>query len=529
MTTLNRSVREHLQRLIRDERGKTARVLVRLRALGAAAYLVMTAYYAKVEQLPDWQATLPFFTLYTLIALLLLGLTLKWPQALPYSGLAVGLLDLPALSLVSLSAIGSMEQPVYLLGSLAPALCSGIVLAAVALDLASIALATVSALVCLSVLLAALKAPTSEFVAPALTTTLVGIGCGYLVSRVRNLVEESRRKDFAGKYVLGDRIGAGGMAEVFTATYSPEGGFERKVAVKRVLPSHTNDEQFVALFRREAELGATLAHPNLVQVLDFGRHLDSWFLAMEFVDGITLSALLRAHRERGEFVPLPACLFIIGEVAEGLGYLHEKPSPDGRSVGLVHRDVNPPNVLLSRTGEVKISDFGVARWQASGGLTATGTVRGKLAYMAPEQLDGIQPVPSWDLFAFGATAFEILTGQRLFSADNDVALVRALLEAPLRAPSVERPDVPPEVDALVLSLLERDATKRLSSARLVSQRLRQLEGPNAPWPHGQRVLVEALATVKSAALAQAPSTPASHEATVTVNRDAATRDDRAAR
>ncbi|MER2565963.1 MAG: serine/threonine-protein kinase [Myxococcaceae bacterium] len=528
MTTLNRSVREHLQRLIRDERGKTARVLVRLRALGAAVYLVMTAWYAKVEQLPDWDATLPFFALYTFIALVLLGLTVKWPQVLPYSGLAVGLLDLPALCLVSLSAIPSMEQPVYLIGSLAPALCAGIVLAAVALDLASIALATVSALVCLAVLLAAVKAPTSEFVGPAITTTLVGIGCGYLVSRVRNLVEESRRKDFAGKYVLGDRIGAGGMAEVFTATYSPEGGFERKVAVKRVLPSHANDEQFVALFRREAELGATLAHPNLVQVLDFGRHLDSWFLAMEFVDGVTLSALLRAYRERGEFVPLPACLFIVAEVAEGLGYLHEKPSPDGRSVGLVHRDVNPPNVLLSRTGEVKISDFGVARWQASGGLTATGAVRGKLAYMAPEQLDALEPLPAWDLFAFGATSFEILTGHKLFSADNDVALVRALLEAPLRPPSAERADVPPEVDALILALLERDPAKRLSSARLVSQRLRQLEGAAAPWPHGQRVLVEALATVKSAAPAQAPSAPASHEATVTVNRGGTTRDERAA-
>ncbi|MDP1915161.1 MAG: serine/threonine-protein kinase [Myxococcales bacterium] len=521
MTTLNRSVKEHLKRLVRDERTRTTRVLVRLRAAGAGLYLLATLYFATVERLPDWQATLPFFATYTVLALFLWGVTVKWPQLLPSAGLAVGLLDLPAMTMVSLSAISSMEQPVFLLGSLMPALCAGIVMAAVALDRASIVLATVSALLSTVVLLNALHAPPSEFVAPAITIALVGVGCGYLVTRVRSLVEESRRKDFAGKYVLGDRIGAGGMAEVFTATYSPEGGFERKVAVKRVLPSHAQDEQFLALFRREAELGAALAHPNLVQVLDFGRHLDSWFLAMEFVDGVTLSALLRAYGQRGESVPLPACLFVISEVAEGLSYLHEKPSPDGRSVGLVHRDVNPPNVLLSRAGEVKISDFGVARWQASGGLTATGAVRGKLAYMAPEQLDGTNPLPAWDVFAFGVTAYELLTGRRLFSGDSDVAVMRALLEQPISAPSTLRPDVSPEVDALVLSLLERDPTKRLASAKQVSLQLRQLTGADAPYPHGQRALVDAIATVGPVSLAQAPvsSTPGAPRdgATVTVN------------
>jgi serine/threonine-protein kinase len=415
-----------------------------------------------------------------------------------------------------------MDQPVFLLGSLAPALCTAIVLAGVALDLASIALATASSLVSVALLLQALHAPASEFAGPALTISLVGVGAGYLVFRVRRLVEESRRKDFAGKYVLGHRIGAGGMAEVFTATYSPEGGFERRVAVKRVLPAHAHDEQFVALFRREAELGATLAHPNLVQVLDFGRHLDSWFLAMEFVDGVTLASLLRASRERGQHVPLPAALFVIAELAEGLAYLHERPSPDGRSAGLVHRDLNPPNVLLSRSGEVKISDFGVARWQASGGLTATGAVRGKLAYMAPEQLDGLDPRPSWDLFGFGATAWELLTSRRLFSADSDVALVRALVEAPIPPPSSLRPELPPIVDALVLGLLERDPAKRTASARLVAQRLRLLDGPLAPWPLGQRALADAVLSVGHASLAQAPTgsglSAEPGAATVTVNK-----------
>ncbi|MBL8923069.1 MAG: serine/threonine protein kinase [Myxococcaceae bacterium] len=520
MATLNRAVRQHLQKLIHEERGRTSRVLVRMRAAGAATYLLATLYFAKVEGLADWQATLPFFATYTASSLLLLGMTVRWPALLSHAGLAVGLLDMPVMCLVSLSAIASMGEPVYLLGSLAPALAAGVVLAGVSLDLVSIALATVSALGCITVLLWRLHAPPAELTGPSITLVLTGLGAGYLVSRVRGLVEESRRKDFAGKYVLGERLGAGGMAEVFAATYSPEGGFERKVAVKRVLPSHAQDEQFVAMFRREAELGATLAHPNLVQVLDFGRHLDSWFLAMEYVDGVTLSALLRAYAGRGELLPLPACLFVIAEVAEGLAYLHEKPSPDGKSVGLVHRDVNPPNVLLSRSGEVKISDFGVARWQASGGLTATGTVRGKLAYMAPEQLDAVRPAPSWDLFAFGVTAWELLCGRRLFVADNDAALVRALVEQPIPLPSMARPGLPAMVDELVSSLLERDVAKRLPSARLVSQRLRQLEGPEAPWPHGQRALVAALSTVQSAAPAQAPSAPGPKALqTVTINAD----------
>ena len=218
MTTLNRSVKEHLKRLVRDERARTTRVLVRLRAAGAGLYLLATLYFATVEHLPDWQATLPFFSTYTVLALFLWGVTVKWPRLLTSAGLAVGLLDLPAMTMVSLSAITSMEQPVYLLGSLTPALCAGIVMAAVALDRASIVLATLSALVSTAVLLNALHAPPSELAGPAITIALVGVGCGYLVTRVRSLVEESRRKDFAGKYVLGDRIGAGGMAEVFTAT-----------------------------------------------------------------------------------------------------------------------------------------------------------------------------------------------------------------------------------------------------------------------------------------------------------------------
>jgi serine/threonine-protein kinase len=312
------------------------------------------------------------------------------------------------------------------------------------------------------------------------------------------------------------------MAEVFTAIYSPEGGFERRVAVKRVLPAHAGDENFVALFRREAELGAQLAHPNLVQVLDFGRHDDSWFLAMEFVDGVSLSALLKALRARNVRLPLPAALYVIAEVAEGLAYLHEKRSADGTQVGLVHRDLNPPNVLLSRGGDVKLSDFGVTRWSTGEGLTDAGATRGKLAYMAPEQVSGGTPLPAWDLFALGATAWEVLVGSRLFTGDNESRVLQGVLEAEVPAPSVQRPDVPPEVDAVVLGLLAKDKSVRTQTAREVAARLRQLGGELAPYPRGRELLAAAIEGAGPQAPAQAPASGSSdssaNERTRTVTR-----------
>lgn len=509
MATLNRSVREHLRRIIESERTRTARVLVRLRAAGALVYLGASAWLGLVQGLPDWRATLPLSSLYALVALTLVALVGRGAWGPRLSGLSVGLLDMPVLSAASLLSIPQMERPEYLLGALIPALCCLTVLAGLALDFLAVGLATAVATAGSVTLVLRLGAPPSELVPPVFATVASGVLVAFLVSRVRNLVEESRRKDLGGKYVLGERIGSGGMAEVFTATYSPEGGFERRVAVKRVLPAYAEREDFVALFRREAELGAQLAHPNLVQVLDFGRHMDSWFLAMEYVDGVTLAALMRAYSARGERVPTAACLFVVAEVAQGLAYLHEKPSPDGAAVGLVHRDLNPPNVLLSRTGEVKVSDFGVARWQTAASLTQTGTTRGKLAYMPPEQMEGGVPTPGWDLFALGVTAHELLCGRRLFSGESESQTVRAVLEAVVAPPSTVRPGLVPEVDAVVLALLERDPRRRLGSAREVASRLRALQGPDAPYPHGQAALVAALGTVRDAAPAQAPGSPAS--------------------
>lgn len=252
MATVNRTVREHLQKVVEAERGRTARFLVWVRAIGAAVWLAANAWFGLVENLPDWRVSLPTFAAYTGVAGLLALASRRFPKTLGWAGLAVGLLDCPVITLSTLLAVPTMARPEYLLGSLLPFLGALLVLSALSLDFRAIAVAMTSAILCAVALHQALKLPIEELFAPLVAFAGTGALCLYLVSRLRALVAESRRKDFAGKYVLGERLGSGGMAEVFAATYSPEGGFERRVAVKRVLEAYAQREDFIALFRREA-------------------------------------------------------------------------------------------------------------------------------------------------------------------------------------------------------------------------------------------------------------------------------------
>lgn len=492
-TTPNRTVRAHLRHLADGERERTIRFVVWARVVIVTIYTLSVLWFVLFTDNGESRATIGLFSAYTFFAVVVAVGVRTAPSLIRFAGLSFAVLDIPAMSAAAFIAVPFVSgEPPYLVGDLLPYICAAIVVSVLTLDLPAIALSTLAGVLGASALLWRLSAPASEFFDPLFGIVAVGCSSGLVVWRLRALVEESRRKDFAGKYVLGERIGAGGMAEVFEATYSPEGGFERRVAVKRVLPSWANDPDFIALFRREAEVGARLAHPNLVHVLDYGKHLESYFIAMEFVEGVSLSAVLRALNERGERLPLATAYFIIAEVAEAMTYLQERPAPDGASVGLVHRDLNPPNVLLSRSGEVKVSDFGVARWADSQGITQPGAVRGKVASMAPEQLQGAQPSTLADQFSLGALAFEVLTGRKLFTGSTEAEVVRNVLEAPVVAPSTLRPGVAPEVDAVVLGLLERDPARRIASARVVTHTLGALRGADAPYPRGRDTLVALL-------------------------------------
>lgn len=313
---------------------------------------------------------------------------------------------------------------------------------------------------------------------------LAALVAGYLTHRAEQALHAVREQDLVGKYFLHERLGAGGMAEVFRATYSPEGGFEKVVAIKRILPAYAEDEDFVTLFRREAELGSLLNHPNIVQVLDVGRFGDTFFMAMEHIEGLSLRELLKNHG------PLPPAVvaYIGAELAEALDYVHRRTSNEGLPLNLVHRDVNPPNILLSRIGEVKLGDFGVARAAIHVRLTQADRVRGKLGYLAPEQARGQAFDGRADLFALGLTLHEALTGRRVFQGEDASDSVRSAPPPFLVPPSVHRPEVPPALDAAIMGLLQWEVADRTDRGQRLREQLCALTGESAPHPHGQREL-----------------------------------------
>ncbi len=310
----------------------------------------------------------------------------------------------------------------------------------------------------------------------------------FIASHLMNKAEEAlhaiRAKDLVGKYFLHEKLGVGGMAEVFRATYSPEGGFEKVVAIKRILPAYAEDEDFVTLFRREAELGSLLNHSNIVQVLDVGRFADTYFMAMEFIEGLSLRELIKVHG------PLPPAVvaYIGAEMGEALDYVHRRTASDGVPLNLVHRDVNPPNILLSRIGEVKLGDFGVARAAIHVRLTEVDRVRGKLGYMSPEQARGETFDGRADLFALGLTLHEALTGRRLFQGEYVSDTSRSTPPSFILPPSSIRPDLPPALDAAIMGLLQWRVMDRTPRGLRLREQLCELSGASAPYPHGQEAL-----------------------------------------
>ncbi|HEY5933063.1 MAG TPA: serine/threonine-protein kinase [Kofleriaceae bacterium] len=264
----------------------------------------------------------------------------------------------------------------------------------------------------------------------------------------------------AGKYHLQHRLGIGGMAEVYLAKCIGAAGFERPVAIKRVLKGFANDERFVNMFLAEAKLTARLSHPNIVQVFELARDDDGRpFLVMEVVDGPTLDRVLGTGA-----LPVPAIVFVVEEVLRGLAYAHDLPAEGDEVKGLVHRDISPHNVLLSWDGDVKISDFGVAKARLASNATASEMIKGKPAYMSPEQANG-EPVDGRsDLFAVGVMLWEMLCGKSLFSGASTHETLARLMFAPIPPPRSLRPDVPEDLDAVVVRLLARDRAERYSDA-----------------------------------------------------------------
>ena len=269
-----------------------------------------------------------------------------------------------------------------------------------------------------------------------------------------------------GKYQLLRKLATGGMAEVFLAKTAGPRGFEKQLVIKRILPHLAEDPEFVEMFLAEAKLAAQLNHPNLVQIFDFGEAEGSYFIAMEYIDGPTVRLLLQRARERSLAVPFVLGARIVSAAAEGLAYAHEFADlVTYEPLQLIHRDVSPDNILISRNGAVKVVDFGIAKARGLSHHTQTGTIKGKVAYMAPEQLRGEVLDRRVDLYGLGVVLYELLTLNMPYAATSDAALVRKVLYDPYFPPAERRPELPLALQQILSNLLAKNRDERYSDCR----------------------------------------------------------------
>jgi serine/threonine protein kinase len=267
-----------------------------------------------------------------------------------------------------------------------------------------------------------------------------------------------------GNFTLLKRIGAGGMAEVFLARQSGPRGFERKVALKRIVPSHSDDEEFVRMFLAEARLAARLNHPNIIQVLDFGEAHGRYFLVMEYIEGWDLRTVLRRQKATGEPMALELACRIIADVCAALGAAHNHRDDAGRPAPIVHRDVSPHNILISKSGVVKLGDFGIAK-AADSSNTESGKLKGKLSYCAPERVYASETIDvRSDVFSAGIVFLECLFNEHPFRRSNDAATLHAILEGRFTQPTAQIARALPMLDDIANHALAGMPDARYASA-----------------------------------------------------------------
>ena len=274
-----------------------------------------------------------------------------------------------------------------------------------------------------------------------------------------------------GPYVVYERLGVGGMATVHRAKKRGIAGFERGVALKRMLPHLADDVEFINSFVREAKLASMLVHPNIAQVYDFGRVGSTYFIAMEHVDGFDVRKMLRYSNRHKEPLPLNVVMSILCELCDALEYAHTFVDEHGTPQGIVHRDVSPSNLIVAQSGHLKVIDFGIAKANVRQLHTESGRVKGKLGYMSPEAVSGRSFGPVSDVFSAGVVAHELLTAHPLFSAKTDYDTLIRIHEAEIPPPSRRNPSVPSALDELVLAALARDPERRLQTAGAFRQGL----------------------------------------------------------
>lgn len=267
-----------------------------------------------------------------------------------------------------------------------------------------------------------------------------------------------------GKYLLIDKIAKGGMAEVFLAKQTGSKGFERLIAIKRILPQFTENAEFVSMFINEAKVAAQLSHPNIVQIYDFGQVEESYYIGMEYVMGRDLRTIMERSQKSNRPLPIEQILFIISRVCSGLEHAHKKKDLHGNELNLVHRDISPQNILISYDGEIKLVDFGIAKAALQENETRTGILKGKLAYMSPEQAWGKVIDHRSDLFSLGIVLYECGTGKRLFKGDSEINTLERVREAKFDSPRKINAEITEQIEAAMTKSLAKEVQDRYASA-----------------------------------------------------------------
>lgn len=278
--------------------------------------------------------------------------------------------------------------------------------------------------------------------------------------RIQRELEDVTR---IGPYTLVKKIGRGGMAEMFLAEYAREDGFRRKVAIKKVLPHLTENQYYIKMFIREARLAALLRHPNIVQITDYGNFQNAYFIVMEYINGMNLSEIME---KREKELPMDLCIFIGMKISAGLQYSHTKLDEKSHEpLNIVHRDISPHNIMISFDGEVKIADFGIAKTESDPSLTKTGVIKGKLQYMPPEQVLSEKIDSRADIYSMGVTLYELLAGRHMYQFKSDIDAIQSILKAKIPQLIDTRPDIPENLNRIVMRCLAKDKKERYQTAR----------------------------------------------------------------
>ncbi|MCP5103212.1 MAG: protein kinase [bacterium] len=277
--------------------------------------------------------------------------------------------------------------------------------------------------------------------------------------------ETGEKRDEVGDYEILGLIARGGMAEIYKAKKRGVKGFEKIIALKKILSGYGKDDKYIEMFVDEAKIAAELSHPNIVQIHDLGKKDDYYFIAMEYVSGTDLRLILRKLAEADRYLPEELSLYMVLEVLKALNYAHTAKNSAGKNLDIVHRDISPPNIMVSYSGDVKLTDFGVSKASIKMHHTVAGALKGKLLYMSPEQARADKDIDHRsDLYSAGIILFELITSEKLFMGPSEMAVLQSVQAGEIQRPSQVKKDIDPQLEIILLKMLNKDKTKRYQKA-----------------------------------------------------------------